>query len=248
MEIDVEELTSFISVMEEELEVFEGDIYELIENLEPEYDCELEYLSKTDYGEYYEGELDYVYPNKTKARVACKESLERAVNDAISLCNDSIEEAWELVESFSGRVEENCMDFIGEWTSLWDDNASLETTGDTEMYLVEKKQSFFGSDTLSKTIQKLQVKKNDKRSDLEKKVKNSFDLKSYFKDCDYDYDEDGSYAYDIGDGIYGINSDLDELESPISQLCYEVYTIYRTGIKEWIKGIHDALHAVVNVE
>lgn len=236
-----EQVSSFVKSMTECVDDFVSKVsaYEGEEELYEESD-----IRYPDPGDYDSG--DYVYSTKAKAKTACKEAVEKVINDVKEDYGIERNNIVSYASEYFSGLEESFYGFMHEFSESYDEYASLECDGDAKKYILEKKSEFFSEKGMQKNVAQTDFKSafNALANEiLEIPMKKMLVVKEYFAKCTYEHDEDDEeYCFDIEDVCEKIYDDVtDFLKNAEKTFPNGVLNVYTNIIAAYCDTLKDKL-------
>lgn len=160
-----------------------------------------EELSEPDASDY--GSGSYEFERMSQAKVACKESLMRAINEMRKSYEEEKAQAAKQCGEFLSRLEKDIREFAKGYQASFDDYVSLYCEGEAKAYAVERREELTGAGKMTQWYPAEKVKEQLAailKEEFEEKTKELWDVKAYFSECGYD-EEDELYCYEMEDAL-----------------------------------------------
>ena len=212
--LDIQE---FYDDMKEYFSDYRGEIMEM--KVSEDFD---DFFDVEDLCENYESDGDYEYESKAKAKLACKEALERIVDDIKEKILFAVSDYMSHTTIFFADLNDSFEEFLKDISDAYDSCASMDCEEEAKVYVMSKKQEFFsivksyGKGISTEDIQKVVMKDLNKR----------FSVRALLQECYYD-DDGEDYCYEFGSATDIINDSVEslvcELEATLPQQVYGAY-------------------------
>lgn len=233
-------------------------IVEIFEQLLSE--CEEKYIDEEIFSSYDAMELvdasdygdgGYDYERQSKAKAACKEAVNHAVDDLYRNFKKEQDAAMEKCHEFLDDMDNHMQKFMQEFQGSYDDYVSLDCEDETKAYAVDRKSEITDEQKIAGIYADLNV-----RESFVSLIKELFDdpasevlsVQKYFAMCTFD-EEDGCYCYDMEDAVCSLNADIEEVyEEAQEKLEERMMDLYRKVFGETASAVLERLTGLFRIE
>lgn len=204
-------------------------------------------ISTVDASDYDSGSYDY--ERLSKAKVACKEAIKRAVNDAQQNFEEGKETVIESCKEFLNNMDNDIQEFIQEFRESYDDYVSLDCEGEAAAYAADVKNNLTDEQKIFGMYTDINIREN-----FDTLIKELFDnpaaeflnVQNYFERCKYDEDSEGCYCYEMDDAICSLKLIKVLYERACENLEKRMMDLYQSALRTFASNMSDSLTGLFN--
>lgn len=235
---------------------FSYDLYECIskflERINDKYAVEniLDYKEEMEeirLADYDSGNHDY--ERLSKAKVACKETVNQAIDDVYENFKAVKEDIINKYDDFWDDVDADIQEFIKEFQDSYEDYVSLDCEDeDTTEHANTWKAGLTDEETLTGRYNDLHIRETYTSLMEELFDKPAADLlkvQKYYAMCEYDED-DGDYSYEMDSAIECMNQDIVNLyENACDHFAKSMAELYQSALYKFTSSLQNSLIRMV---